>query len=784
MECGYQKWPIATAALLLFLSCGMLTAATADDLDVIAGRAASAQLPPQSTIVAFDAAVSLNLSYVLPNYTFADINYTYCVNANWPAMIHPERVQSFSAAFASPLSRHYRNATLLATIHGLLDFWLEWNIAHHSTNWWMEDVGTPSFLARAGLILQYVGSLTPTEEAGIVASTRRADSYKGCEPTNCAWLAGNVFLGALLERNATTVARTLHDVFSTLNTTNPFAPNDPSGIKEDGSFMMHGSLLYSGGYGMCYARVLFDLLAWTRATSFALPDNDPRWSLFSHFLLDGSLRMVHYGSSHGVYGPSSWDISALGRNYARPYGRDPASAAGQAVTWDPMSVLGVGGPRAAEFTNFGALLNGTSATAGVDPSFLAFSRHFYEADYTIHSVPLAAQGGPQLAHWTSSAFAASSRTRRSEITNAEGIASWHIAENSIWTMLNGTEFLDAFPAMSMAQVPGTTVLSYHKYTDGDVGGEGVTAFVGGASLGSAFSVTANDFIAPNNAGLSYRKFTFFSPNAVVALTANITAVSASAAVWTTIEQRRASGGSCVSPGSPAPSPVPVGGVFTSAAGTAAPLPLNFNGTLPSSTWWVWEGRIAYVLLDRVPGRDVSTATLHVSSLITNGSWSVLGVWPDFVACNIFSLWLEHAVPVSGADAAYAVVPGVALDEWAGGLADAFAANLTVVENSGALQAVVHAADDVLAAVTYSAPASVQSAGWNASFSSPAAYVLARGDALITLAAAQPAQMRWSANVTVGGHTPSPGALNCTPAEGGVTFNVDSPPGGSTVLITC
>ena len=789
--------------LLLAPLCLQRAAAQQTDLDVIASRAAASLLPPPASIAAFDAALARNLSFVTPNFTFSDINYTYCVNANWPAMLHPERARSFMAAYASPQSTYFRSAGLLATVHVLLGWWLPWNAAHRSTNWWMNQVGVPGYLAGTGLLLQAQGALLPSEAAGIAASTRGADTYRGgCEPTNCVWLAGNVFLGALLERNATTVARTVGDMYRTINVSNPFAPADPSGIKADGSFMMHGSLLYSGGYGMCYALAIINLLSWTRGTAFALPAGDARWDSFSHTLLDGSFRMMHFGAGLPPYGPAAWDVSALGRNYARPYGRDPASAAGQAVTWAPEAVRGVGGPRGAEFEAFAALLNGTGAAEGVDPSFLAFSFHFYEADYTAHVAPLPRQppgGGPQVAHWSSSAFAASKRTRRSEITNAEGVASWHVAENAIWTMLNGTEFLDAPPAMSMAKLPGTTVLSWRQYTAADVGGNGATAFVGGASLGGgAASVAVNEFVAPNGAGLAYRKATLFTSNAVVALTANATAADPAAAVWTTVEQRRAGGGAGVSPGSAAPPPAPLGGVFTSAAGAAAPLPAAFNGSLPSDTWWVWEGGFGYLLLDRAPGQVTSGGgggaplpTLHASQLVQNGSWAALGVWPDFVACNIFTLWLEHPPPVAGAAAAYAVAPGVALGEWAGGLAAALAANITVVENSGALQAVAHGGDGVLAAAAYAeGGAAARGGGWDAHFSAPGAYVLAqrrRAGGGLALAAAQPAQVPWSATVAVAGRAPSrPAAPNCSAAPGGgLAFRLEAPPAnGSSVVLEC
>ena len=797
---------------MLALLCLAFAAVSADDLDTIAQRAALSALPPPSTLPAFDAQVALNLTYLTPQFFFSDLNYSFCLNADWPAMMHAERTLNFVSAYASPGSAYYHSAPLLASVHGLLAYWLQFNAAHRSTNWWMNQVGVPSFLGHTGLLLQQLGQLQPAELAGVLASTRQADTYRGgCEPTNCLWLAGNVLLGGLLARNASLVARTSTDIFSTINLRNPLAPSDPSGIKADGSFMMHGSLLYSGGYGMCYAKGLIDLLAWTRGTAYALPPQDSRWELLSHYLLDGTLRMMHYGTPLPPYGPATWDPSALGRNYARPYGHDPGSAAGQAVTIAVEALAGVGGPRAAEFLAFAALLNGTGALAGVPPAFLAFSAHFYQADYTMHTAPLAAEpASPQLPSWTASVFAASSRTRRSEITNAEGVQSWHMAENALWVQVSGQEYLDAWPAMDMGLIPGTTILPLHAYSSGDIGGMGATAFVGGAANQGA-SLAVNDFVAPNHVGLAYRKATALLPSAVVALTANITADSPLAPVRTVLAQRRAEGGACVGPASAAPLPVPMAGVYVSSSGSGGggsrALPVDANETLDSSVWWVWEGGVGYLLLDRLPGAAAGAAagalpTLHVSSLVQNGSWAKLGVWQDWTACNIFSLYAQHAPPVAGAQAAFAVAPGVSLQAWSAsnsssgsGSASALAAALTVL-NSPALQAVHLAGEGVLAAAVYD-PAGGQAAvpGYTASFSSAGAFVLreqgqGQGSAWpgLSLGAAQPLQAPWEGRVEVRGQglpPPTAGAANCSAVQGGYDIVLAHPPSdGSTVLVGC
>jgi hypothetical protein len=208
---------------------------------------------------------------------------------------------------------------------------------------------------------------------------------------------------------------------------------------------------------------------------------------------------------------------------------------------------------------------------------------------------------------------------------------------------------------------------------------------------------------------------------------------------------------------------------------------------------VWEGGVGYLLLDRAPGSAPRAAaplpTLHASSLVQNGSWAALGVWPDFVACNIFTLWLEHPPPVAAAAAAYAVAPGVELGEWAAGLAAALAANLTVVENTGALQAVAHGGDGLLAVAAYGVDGAARGGGWDVSFSAPGAYLLARGGGPagsgLALAAAQPAQVPWRGVVAVAGRPPSPGAANCSAQAGGLAFNLDAPPSnGSTVVLYC
>ena len=231
------------------------------------------------------------------------------------------------------------------------------------------------------------------------------------------------------------------------------------------------------------------------------------------------------------------------------------------------------------------------------------------------------------------------------------------------------------------------------------------------------------------------------------------------------------------------------------------LSAGVNASLPDSVWWVWEGSVGYVLLDRLPAQRAQAVraprapplpTLHVSATVANGTWAKLGVWTDWTACNLFALWLEHAQPVSGAAAAYAIAPGVALQDWAGasGMAQALAASLTLVANTAPLQAVSHGGDGVLAVVAYAPTAQPMPAGaYSVAVSAPGAYLLrwAGGSAAPALAAAQPAQIPWAANVSLvgAGLAPAPGAPNCSAVPGGLAFHLTAPPAdGSSVLLEC
>jgi chondroitin AC lyase len=496
------------------------------------------------------------------------------------------------------------------------------------------------------------------------------------------------------------------------------------------------------------------MLSWTDGLPLGLPPADPRHDIFAHFVLDGSQRMITYGvpPAGSGWGVPLWDVSVIGRDISRPYNSNWGMQSGlqvlgsgvvpQGYGLEPAIMAGVGGPRAAEFAAFGQLLNGT-ATPAQGAAALLGNRVFSVADYVRHasaagSFARAAPVAPGVG-WMASVRMASVRTARCESGNGENLLGQHLSDGAIFLYVTGYEYVDAFPAWDWQRVPGTSVLPFST-TSMAPGGQGTTAFVGGASDGAVGSAVLDVSTRGNGEGLQMRRSAFFFDDVYVVLGANATAPPQHAGLplWTSIAQRRLS----------------ATGVFTSDSG-GQPLAAGINETLPASTWWVWEGGVGVFFLPAACGA-APRAPLRVSSvLVANASWASIGAESDNVSVALFTLTLEQAPPVDGGSAsafAYVVAPNLPLEDFtalATTLAAPAPAGLTVVRNDGGAQAVLHGPAGVMQAAVFeldaggggggSASLDGGAPGWRAAVDAPGAFVLRADAAHLSFTAASPTQ---------------------------------------------
>ena len=547
---------------------------------------------------------------------------------------------------------------------------------------------------------------------------------------------------------------------------------------------------------MEYINGVTHMLAWTNNTfcqlDYSTPYGSNAISIFSNFAIDGSFQMMSFSTGYAPYGPALWDVTPVGREIARPYGVDWYYQAGQTVLFKANDIANIGGPRAEEFYYYAQLFNGSGINA-VPPSLLTRNSMFYVTDYITHRRP----------GWLTSSRMSSTRTYRNECGNIENLEGWHLGEGSGFVLLSanlGLDYVDVFPAWDWTRIPGTTVQAYRVgYGCGDVGGYGATSFVGGTS-DTNIGVTAFDFVAPGTiTKLSYRKSVAFFDDVTVTVVTNITStMNPLGPVWSTIDQRRI-------PMNVQPTTTDI---YTSANNQVPLQPGNY--TLNNNVWWVWEGSIGYIFLDRIPvayrhpmNKDQVSAsnlpTVHVSALMQTGNWSAIGAHSGNVTAYMFTLWFETLPTgntLTNQQVTYAVIPNIPLATFISTV-NSYASNIFVVNNTANTQAIQY--KDALTVAAYSANSVVNtsafpsiSKGWNLQISNPGAYLVRVNSTNVALTVANPAQETWSTSVTIdrslqtsgGGNGQDSCAASSNPPNGGV-MTIPAPPGtGASHTLVC
>lgn len=504
---------------------------------------------------------------------------------------------------------------------------------------------------------------------------------------------------------------------------------------------------------MEYINGVTHMLAWTNNTfcelDYSTPYGNNAITTFSNFAIDGSFQMMSFSKGSTPYGPAVWDITPVGREIARPYGVDWYFQAGQTVLFKANDIAGIGGPRGIEFNYYAQLFN-SSGEDSVPPSLLTRNSMFYVTDYMTHRRP----------GWFTSSRMSSNRTYRNECGNIENLQGWHLGEGSSFVLLSanlGLDYVDLFPAWDWTRVPGTTVQAYRVgYGCSDVGGYGATSFVGGTS-DTNIGITTFDFKAPGTiTNLSYRKSVAFFNDVVVTLVTNITStMNPLGPVWSTIDQRRI-------PVSVDPSTTDI---YLSSNSQQPLSPGNYS--LNNNVWWLWEGSIGYIFLDRIPVAYRHPAsflpilngnalpTVHVSASMQTGNWSTIGAHSGNVTAFMFTLWFEtlpSGSVLTNQQIMYAVVPDIDLATFIKNV-QTYASNIIVVNNSALTQAVQY--QDALSVAAY-VPNSVVnttsfpsiSKGWNLQITSPGAYIVRTNSTSVSLTVANPSQQSWTTAVMI------------------------------------
>lgn len=422
---------------------------------------------------------------------WSDLDYEDNSRSGWQPSFHAERLALLAKAYRNTDSRLYGNARLGTAIHRAMAYWFKGDFK--CRNWWYNQIGVPKMLGTVFLLMEE--ELTAEEETEAIEYMKNA--RLGMTGQNSVWLAENVLVRALLEKNEGLFREARNAILKQLKVN-----RNGEGIRPDMSFHQHGAQLQFGNYGLAFANTM---AYWARifsGTAYAL--SPAQIEVLRDYLLEGMQWIVWKGNM---------DIGSCGRQLF-PYAQQgKALSLGRAI--QNMSVADTA--YAEEYARWYARdIVGSKRRND-------FTGHIYfpYSDYGVH----------RSSEWCATLKMSSNRVIGSEIVNAENLCGRYLGDGALYVYKTGEEYRDIFPVWDWTRLPGVTCCE-----DPGVFGKGsvfrnVSDFVGGLSdgkMGVAAMVLEKD-------GVSARKSYFFTTDAIICMGDGISC-DRPFAVTTTVEQ--------------------------------------------------------------------------------------------------------------------------------------------------------------------------------------------------------------------------------------------------------
>ncbi|WP_436843093.1 polysaccharide lyase 8 family protein [Streptomyces venezuelae] len=615
------------------------------------------------------------------------------------------RLRTLATAWATPATSLSGSAEALDTLLDALRFLHATGYRPgrpESGNWWFWEIGAPRalmdtcVLLRAHLPADDLSAYTATVAKFCPDPDRCTNAPSLAETgANRADKAVIVALRGLLARDSATLALArdgLSDVRDNGRNSLFQYVTSGDGFYEDGSFVQHGSVAYTGTYGSVLLGSAGQLIALLADSPWAV--TDPKTS-------------VLYEAVDRTFAPVVFDglmmDAVRGRAISREKARDHNDGA---ATLSHILQLASGAPaeyarrwramakgwiRRNKNTPYPGLV-GIPALARAkavldDASIPADDRltgHFVFADMdrVVHRRP----------GWTLALSLSSKRIAAYEAGNGENLHGWYTGDGMTYLYAGDDlgRFGDGFWAtVDPYRLPGTTVDTRARADIGSGGGTGTyrpkNAVAGGAVLDARHGAAAMELLADGST-LRARKAWFCLDNAVVALGAGISA-SDGRTIETVVENRN------LHADGPARRLV--------VDGRGRPGHDGWSARLGGARWAHLSGTGGYVF-PSYPGRPGPAVDVGLRALreVRVGAWRDINTGADTggsaspVTRRYLTLWLDHGVSPSDASYAYVLLPGAseaATAVWAR------SSPVRVVANDAGVQAVEARRDGLLAA---------------------------------------------------------------------------------------
>ena len=437
------------------------------------------------------------------------------------------RLVAMAKAWRAPAGQFKDSPELKQKILAGLDYWIAQD--PRNPNWWHNEIGVPQQLGNLMILMD--GQLTAAQFAGGIAILKRSN-WARWTGQNLVWGVTIQVVRGCLQNDPDVVSQAFDRMYQEIR----IAELGKEGIQADFSFHQHGSLLYSGGYGLAFSTDCAKFVKLAKDTRFAIPPEKLR--ILESYLLDGQQWMMW---------KDLLDYEVTGREITR------ARKNGAGLATAARELTGLGGQRDAELANFARYVSGDPAGKSITGN-----RHFYRSDYM-------SQRGDG---WFASIRMFSSRLLNTDgFINGENKKSHHLADGAMMVYVNSQEYRDIFPVWDWLRIPGTTCEQNTPLVPQRVNYKGPTSFVGGISDG-AFGLAAMHL---KSGPLEARKAWFCFDEGILCLGAGITC-PAENPVYTSINQ-------CFLRG-----PVKV-------SGSGQELP---KGNRDAKIDWAWHDSVGYI----------------------------------------------------------------------------------------------------------------------------------------------------------------------------------------------
>jgi chondroitin AC lyase len=420
--------------------------------------------------------------------TWPDVDYANASRGAWPSVKHVDHILELAAAGTVADS-----PAVAAKLNGAAIRATDWWRAHDPKclNWWYNEIGVPSALGRAALVL---GERLPPADIEYVTGKVLPRARRKMSGTNLAWLNGNLLYLGLLTRDASVVQSSLDAIFSQAVVT------EHEGIQADFSYHQHGAQQQFGNYGLALLVELAQLGREAVPAGYVV--TDAQRDALRGFALDGEQWTCWRGMM---------DVNACGRQLFPGSAREKARAFAAAV--ERLATL-----CPADKTACDAAAHRDDPAV---PNDLVGDRYFWRSDYGVHRRPA----------FMATVRMCSTRVLGNELVNSENLSGYHTATGTTFFYTTGHEYEAAMPLLDWRKLPGVTC----PWSTGPMPAFGVTKnasdFVGGACDGTR-SAIAFDL---RRDGVSAAKAYFFLGDSVACLGADIRATGPEPIV-TTLDQ--------------------------------------------------------------------------------------------------------------------------------------------------------------------------------------------------------------------------------------------------------